>query len=55
MQRALEMPREERRRRWANMMERLKRENVAAWCDDFLLALQAAAKDRVSRMSAIGG
>lgn len=55
MQRALEMPREERRRRWANMMERLKRENVAAWCDDFLLALQAAAEDRVSGNTATAG
>ena len=43
MQRALTMPRDERRRRHASMMERLKREDVAAWCDDFLRALEAVA------------
>ena len=43
MQRALTMPRDERRRRHASMMERLKREDVAAWCDDLLRALEAVA------------
>jgi trehalose 6-phosphate synthase len=46
MHRALKMPRGERRQRYATMMERLKRENVAAWCENFLQALRFSAEDR---------
>jgi trehalose 6-phosphate synthase len=40
--RALQMPVEERRERWATMMERLKVNTVEAWCQRFLSSLAGA-------------
>lgn len=39
LQAALEMPQEERRRRWTRMMRHLESRDVHQWCKDFLQAL----------------
>jgi trehalose 6-phosphate synthase len=39
--RALQMPIEERRERWATMMERLRSNTVQAWCQGFLASLRS--------------
>jgi trehalose 6-phosphate synthase len=39
--RALQMPIEERRERWATMMERLRSNTVQAWCQGFLDSLRS--------------
>jgi trehalose 6-phosphate synthase len=39
--RALQMPVQERRERWATMMERLRTNTVEAWCQRFLTSLSS--------------
>lgn len=41
LQRALEMPIEERRERWRTMMEKLRRRSITVWRESFLRALRA--------------
>jgi trehalose 6-phosphate synthase len=43
---ALQMPLEERRRRWAAMMKAVTREDVTAWRQSFVTALLAASRAR---------
>ena len=43
LERALEMPGEERRERWSAMMEILRRDDIGVWRDRFMAALSAAA------------
>ena len=44
VQQALQMPLEERRRRWAAMMKAVTREDVTAWRQSFVTALLAASR-----------
>jgi trehalose 6-phosphate synthase len=50
--RALDMPRAERRERWTSLMERVRSNSVARWCETFLAALTDeppdAAQERAS-------
>ncbi|MCH7958273.1 MAG: trehalose-6-phosphate synthase, partial [Proteobacteria bacterium] len=40
MARGIEMPLEERRERWASMMEKLRANTLSTWRDNFLKALR---------------
>ena len=42
LQRALQMPLEERKRRWTALIETISQRNARNWCDSFLDALEAA-------------
>lgn len=49
LQAAIEMPLEERKRRWESMMQSVMREDVAHWRDDFVAALMRARDEARSK------
>lgn len=55
MHRALGMPLEERRSRWAAMMEQLKRHSARSWSRGFLKELHRRASARLAASTAAGG
>ncbi|MGH6925303.1 MAG: alpha,alpha-trehalose-phosphate synthase (UDP-forming) [Propylenella sp.] len=46
LQRALQMPLEERKRRWAALYETIGKQDSASWCNSFLAALELAISRR---------